>query len=78
MVSETNIEAMSQATAFADWELPMPPTDLIFDDGKSLETNRHRIAMSVLIRSTHQALADRDDYFAEGNMFIYYSCFNSL
>jgi Uma2 family endonuclease len=64
---------MSQATAFADWEPPMPPTNLIFDDGEPLETNRHRIAMSVLIRSTHQALANRDDYFAGGNMFIYYS-----
>jgi Uma2 family endonuclease len=51
----------------------MPPTDLIFDDGEPLETNRHRIAMNVLIRSMHQAKAYRDDYFASGNMFIYYS-----
>ena len=32
-----------------DGEPPMPPTDLIFDDGKPLESNRHRIAMNVLI-----------------------------
>ncbi len=32
-------------------EPPMPPTDLIFDDGEPLESNRHRIAMNVLIRS---------------------------
>ena len=49
----------------------MPPTDLIFDDGEPLETNCHRIAMNVLIRSMLEALADRDDYFAGGNMFIY-------
>jgi transposase-like protein len=37
-----------------DWEPPMPPTDLIFDDGEPLETNRHRIAMNTLIRSLQQ------------------------
>ncbi|MBW4573861.1 MAG: hypothetical protein KME08_01100 [Aphanothece sp. CMT-3BRIN-NPC111] len=31
------------------WEPPMPPTDLIFDDGEPLESNRHRVAMNVLI-----------------------------
>jgi Uma2 family endonuclease len=56
-----------------EWEPPMPPTDLIFDDGEPLETNRHRIAMNVLIRSLDQAYRDRNDFFAGGNMFIYYS-----
>jgi Uma2 family endonuclease len=55
------------------WEPPMPPTDLIFDDGEPMESNRHRIAMNVLIRSINQAFANRDDFFAGGNMFIYYS-----
>lgn len=32
------------------WEVPEPPTDLIFDDGEPLESNRHRIAMNVLYR----------------------------
>ncbi len=56
-----------------DWEPPMPPTDLIFDDGEPLESNRHRIAMDVLIRSLQQAWSDRNDYFVGGNMFVYYS-----
>jgi hypothetical protein len=30
------------------WEPTPPPTDLIFDDGEPLESNRHRIAMNVL------------------------------
>jgi len=55
------------------WEPPMPPTDLVFDDGEPLETNRHRIAMNVLIRSVQQALAQRSDFFAGGNLFVYYS-----
>ncbi len=56
-----------------DWEPEPPPDDLIFDDGEPLESNRHRIAMNVLIRSLQQAWGDRDDYFTGGNMFIYYS-----
>ncbi len=59
--------------AIAQWEPPMPPTNLIFDDGEPLETNRHRIAMNALIRSLNQAYCDQSDFFAGGNMFIYYS-----
>lgn len=66
MTTENNL-------AVVDWEPPMPPTDLIFDDGEPLESNRHRIAMNVLIRSLQQAWADGNDYFTGGNMFIYYS-----
>jgi Uma2 family endonuclease len=51
----------------------MPPSDLIFDDGEPLESNRHCIAMNTLIRSLQQAWSDRDDFFTGGNMFIYYS-----
>jgi Uma2 family endonuclease len=56
-----------------EWEPPMPPADLIFDDGEPLESNRHRIAMNALIRSLRQAWAERNDFFTGGNMFIYYS-----
>ncbi|ACK70214.1 protein of unknown function DUF820 [Gloeothece citriformis PCC 7424] len=53
---------------------PLPPTDLIFDDGEPLESNRHRIAMNTLIRSAEVVLANRrEDFFVGGNMFIYYS-----
>ena len=73
MVSETNIEAMSKTSAIAGWALSMPPTALIFDDGEPLQTNRHRNAMNVLINSINQAYSDRNDFFAGGNMFVYYS-----
>ncbi len=63
----------AKTTEMLDWEPPMPPTDLIFDDGEPLETNRHRIAMNTLIRSLQQAWRDRTDYFCGGNMFVYYS-----
>jgi Uma2 family endonuclease len=57
-----------------DWEEPpIPPEDLIFDDGEPLETYRHRKAMNVLIDSIEQAYQDREDFFVGGNMFIYFS-----
>ncbi len=63
-----------QTTAKPDsWNPPLPPTDLIFDDGESLETNQHRVAMNVLIRSYQQYRADQTNFYVGGNMFIYYS-----
>jgi Uma2 family endonuclease len=56
-----------------DLTLSMPPTDLPYDDGEPLESNRHRIAMNALIEGVHQAYQGREDYFAGGNMFVYYS-----
>jgi hypothetical protein len=37
-------------------EIILPPTDLIYDDGEPMESNRHRIAMNILIDSVNQAL----------------------
>ncbi|MBZ8180375.1 Uma2 family endonuclease [Oscillatoria salina] len=78
MSVETNPEKISLTTpeniwVEDDWEPPMPPTDLIFDDGEPLESNRHRIAMNVLIRSLQQGYSDISNFFTGGNMFIYYS-----
>ena len=70
--SETSQSPAASPVA-ADWQPVTPPTDLIFDDGEPLESNRHRIAMNVLIRSAQQALAPRTDCFIGGNMFVYYS-----
>jgi hypothetical protein len=50
MSIETTPEPKPQAAAALDWWQP-PSTDLIFDDGEPMESNRHRIAMNVLIRS---------------------------
>jgi Uma2 family endonuclease len=56
-----------------EWIPSPPPTDLIFDDGEPRTSNRHRIAMNVLIEAVNLAYQDREDYFAGGNMFVYYS-----
>ena len=56
-----------------EWTPPLPPTDLIFDDGEPMESNRHRIAMNLLIDSLECYWEDKKDFFVGGNMFIYYS-----
>lgn len=74
MSTEVTKETTSQVEYKWDCENPpMPPTDLIFDDGEPMESNRHRIAMNVLIRSLQQVWSDRNDFFTGGNMFVYYS-----
>lgn len=65
--------AAASISAAMDWEHPTPPTDLIFDDGVPLESNRHRVAMNLLIESALSALGNRPDAFVGGNMFVYYS-----
>jgi len=40
---------------------------------EDLESNRHRIAMNVLIRSLQEGYGERDDFYTGGNMFIYFS-----
>lgn len=55
------------------WQPPMPPTDLIFDDGEPLESSRHRVAINTLISSIRHHFALLNDYFVGGNMFVYYS-----
>jgi Uma2 family endonuclease len=70
--SET-LAVSPQTQAVEEYTPPLPPTDLIFDDGEPLESNRHRIAMNVLIESVHQTYDGREDYFTGGNMFLYYS-----
>ena len=69
----TATQTIQPTTETKLWEPEMPPSDLIFDDGEPLESNRHRIGINVLIRSLNQALASRNDFFAAGNMFVYYS-----
>lgn len=73
MTVHINREPLTADEADLFWEQHKPPTDLIFDDGEPLESDRHRIGMTVLIRSLNQAYAERNDFFCGGNMFIYFS-----
>jgi len=73
MSAEATVEQETLSLEEDIWEPPAPPTDLVFDDGEPLETNRHRIAMNVLIRSLKSGWTERQDIFVGGNMFVYYS-----
>jgi Uma2 family endonuclease len=58
----------------ADWgNDPWPPRDLPDSDGVPLETEWHRLAMNVLIESIVYHFRDRQDFYAGGNMFLYFS-----
>lgn len=54
---------------------PTPPCadDLPYDDGEPLESNWHRLAMNQLIENVVSHWKDRRDFFAGGNMFVYFS-----
>ncbi|BAZ17071.1 hypothetical protein NIES4071_89490 [Calothrix sp. NIES-4071] len=71
LVSET--QELVEDSGADKWQPPMPPTDLIFDDGEPLESSRHRVAINALIRSFRHHFAARNDFFVGGNMFVYYS-----
>ena len=63
---------MSQPAVSALASLPF---ELVYSDGEPLETNWHRIQMNLLIEVIRQAMAERgrSDFFAGGDMFVYYS-----
>ena len=51
------------------------PFELVYSDGEPLETNWHRIQMNLLIDLIYQVMTERGrtDFFAGGDMFVYYS-----
>ena len=55
-------------------EVPdIPDLDLPYDDGEPLESNWHRLQINLFGDALHQHWPERTDFFAGGNMFVYYS-----
>ncbi len=55
------------------YELPdFPEIDLPDEDGVPLESNWHRLQMNLLLDVIYEHWTGRHDFFAGGNMFIYY------
>ncbi len=50
-----------------EWTPELPPTDLIFDDGSPLESNRHRTAINVLISAVTLAYRGQEKERRTGN-----------
>ncbi|WP_433934563.1 Uma2 family endonuclease [Sorangium cellulosum] len=56
--------------------IPIPPPgedELPHDDGESMESDRHRKQMLLLIETLDLFWKDRDDVYVSGNMAIYFS-----
>ena len=55
-------------------EVPdLPDIDLPYDDGEPVESNWHRLQTNLLGDALHQHWQGRTDFFAGGNMFVYFS-----
>ncbi len=78
MSTDATTERETRWAEIVPIEVPLPPTNLVFDDGEPLESNRHRIAMNVLIDSAQAVLSFREDFFVGGNMFVYYSSVQAM
>lgn len=65
-------ERLLSPTAF-HFEMPPTEDELPYDDGIPLESQRHRLQMNLLIEPVELAWADRDKFFVNGNMFVYFS-----
>ena len=56
------------------YEIPdIPNIALPEEDGEPLESNWHRLQINLLDDIVRQQWRDRQDFFAGGNMFVYYS-----
>ena len=56
------------------YEIPdIPNINLPEEDGEPLESNWHRLQINLLDDIVRQQWRDRQDFFAGGNMFVYYS-----
>jgi Uma2 family endonuclease len=65
---------MSETTLAApDLQLPPTQAELPYDDGIPMESARHKAQMDLLIDVLFPWLAEREDGFVGGNMFVYYS-----
>jgi Uma2 family endonuclease len=55
--------------------ISLPPTqdDLPCDDGIPMESQRHKLQMDLLLDPLIPWLAERDDGYVGGNMFLYFS-----
>jgi Uma2 family endonuclease len=66
-------ETTASEPVAADAATPEFPTDLPETDGEPLESDWHRMAINLLIEAIRYHYRHRPDFFAGGNMFVYFS-----
>lgn len=50
----------------------LPPDDLLSEDGEPLESQWHLLQILLLLECVNERFRARNDYFAGGNMFLYF------
>ena len=55
------------------WVPEVPDIELPYEDGEPLESHWHRLQINLLGDVLDQYWQERADFFAGGNMFVYYS-----
>ncbi|WP_193199712.1 Uma2 family endonuclease [Nostoc sp. MG11] len=62
-------------TTLATPDITLPPTqaELPYDDGIPMESQRHKMQMELLIDVVETWMEQREDGYASGNMFVYFS-----
>ena len=63
---------IDEALLAAHPELAVLTLDLPDDDGEPLENARDRLQMNLILESLDHHWRDRQDFFAAGNMFLYF------
>ncbi len=64
---------MSETLTTPDVKLPPTQAELPYDDGMPMESQRHKVQMELLIDVVETWLEQREDGYASGNMFVYFS-----
>ncbi len=54
-------------------EIVRPKVTLVETDGMPMDSEWHRLCMELLLNVIHVHFRDREDYYAGGNMIVYYS-----
>jgi Uma2 family endonuclease len=74
-VAQTGPPPERRAGLLADAEIEalLPDVDLLESDGQNMESDLHRLCMELLLSSIANHFRGRDDYYAAGNSFIYFS-----
>ncbi|MGQ4807010.1 hypothetical protein NKDENANG_00348 [Candidatus Entotheonellaceae bacterium PAL068K] len=60
------------------WVPDIPDIELPYEDGEPLESHWHRLQINLLGDALYQHWQSRTDFFAGGNMFVYYSLQQAL
>ncbi|MFQ5854987.1 MAG: Uma2 family endonuclease [Anaerolineae bacterium] len=67
------LEALKKPNPDLDDIAAIKALELPGDDGEPMENERERLQINLILESLDHHWADRSDFYAGGNMFVYYS-----